>query len=735
MNTEPTLQQQVPNFLLPTASLDPKAQLLISTIAGQIMNPETRENGLAFISKSIDNPSFAYVLLQVNPQLYTQFLSSEDPMSLSFALFIITKLSKNKLFTALFIQHDPTLLTSLKNLVASQTQNIFKQTVEVLYALITQINDKSFFAEFIPPLITKASLDKEMRLLCSMLLLNIIGNKKNSEIFIENGGLQMEKDVLESCEPQEIKIFLEILIMFHTVDPEKNRDMLITEGFFKTFTFLFEKITDKAQSERLLLFVSQFPTSPLFATNCIESGLFDEILRFLDFVPDNLQGKNLQQTLIIVFRMTQDVVGVQKCSSLKLIIKLDVLLRNIAQMPENIQIMVLGTLTNLLKNQQAVKEMMMYKIYVNIKNTPPAVLKNKAIILWKALMKHFDEVAEILAVVDYTQDDMQKIAEYNSKKAKAAAIVDELIQTEKSYVKQLDICTRVVMKKLENSLQEKKEQIFGNIPQIWGFQFTFAKELEDTLLVKEEEKQEYSVISHVLLKYFTPQMVDLYTKYSNIADDGMALFSSLSKTNKEVECAVRELSALGHHVSSYLILPIQRIPRYVMLIESLIKCMPEYLEESKHLKLCYEKIREIGKEVNDNKRKYESEMAIKKWSGRIDLSQFPNDERTFVFEMDQVLMSEKKDTIVCTMIIFSDIAVIARTVGRKEKWKIKHIMNLDDWKSVGVTDEKLSIFQQHSGVTVELSCSKINELEYLENQLKAATKQYKINKLHKQGAL
>ena len=66
----------------------------------------------------------------------------------------------------------------------------------------------------------------------------------------------------------------------------------------------------------------------------------------------------------------------------------------------------------------------------------------------------------------------------------------------------------------------------------------------------------------------------------------------------------------GMDINSYLVLPIQRIPRYVMLLEQMYKYTPETHPDHDDLGQVVVDIRDVADYVNDKKRAAESQMQV-----------------------------------------------------------------------------------------------------------------------------
>lgn len=723
------------SYFLPDSTLSEKEKSLIDRVIEYISDPTQRETGLSFILNSLDTPRFCSILLQVHPRLYAQFLDSEDPVSLTNSLYIVNALSKRPEFVAVFVKHDPHILASVNKLLGSQVTTIVEQAVGILYAFVSVVRNFDVLNVFIQPLINAMTTDPVYRPAIMVLLTKLIASPKNQQTFIDGNGLAAVKHSLEAGSGEELIAAVEIVYILLKTDLKRNRELMMPLGILRNLTEVIRTTDNQAILERTINAASQFAGSEFFATTCIESGLFEECLDTMDYpYTGRTTPMTIQPALLMVFRVTQDRIGVQKCSSLKLTSRLRNLIGHLEAFTEPMQAIILGITTNLLANEQARREMFMTQVDKAIQGMRKESLHPKAALLLEVCADEFAKKRADVSDVEYTPADIALLAEYNSRKTKARQITEELIQTETSYSRNMGTCVRVVMKRLEGALKGDFGTVFLNIADIERFHHRLSYELEQAQQRSEEAKQEFIAVAGVLLRFFTPAMLEMYTRYANEIDTGMARFAELAKTDKDVEQVAKELSASGYSVSSLLIQPIQRIPRYVLLLESLVKCLPAYLDEARQVSAALEKIHGIARDINENKRKFENASAMRLWDGRLNLAtEYPNETRDYVGEMSQVLVSENKNAFVWTMVIFTDIAVLARNTGteKKEKWKVKEVYTLIQWKVLEIADEKLQFLQLATNKTVELSCSKVKDTEYLADKLREAIRVAKANRMRK----
>eukprot|EP00999_Lentomonas_sp_LEN2_P001141 NODE_214_length_1891_cov_80.638889_g190_i0.p1 GENE.NODE_214_length_1891_cov_80.638889_g190_i0~~NODE_214_length_1891_cov_80.638889_g190_i0.p1 ORF type:complete len:519 (-),score=91.47 NODE_214_length_1891_cov_80.638889_g190_i0:186-1742(-) len=115
-----------------------------------------------------------------------------------------------------------------------------------------------------------------------------------------------------------------------------------------------------------------------------------------------------------------------------------------------------------------------------------------------------------------------------------------------------------------------------------------------------------------------------YVTYVNNFDDVDALLKSLVKKNKNLEKFFQDVRKNPKHsqanLTAYLVMPIQRIPRYVMLLKDLLKHTSPSHKDYKNLTEAAAQIEDVAKYINEAKREDENSRVIleqlKKIEGR-----------------------------------------------------------------------------------------------------------------------
>ena len=171
-------------------------------------------------------------------------------------------------------------------------------------------------------------------------------------------------------------------------------------------------------------------------------------------------------------------------------------------------------------------------------------------------------------------------------------IMAELLQTERTYVKDLEICIETFFKEMRNGssnlpkkLIGKEDLVFGNIEDIYSFhKQIFLKELEKYQTIPED-------VGHCFVTWAAK--FDMYVFYcqnkpaSNdfVVQNGGTYFEEIQQKYR-----------IEHSLPAYLIKPVQRITKYQLLLKDLQSCCDEGQGEIKDgLEVCMN----IPKKAND----------------------------------------------------------------------------------------------------------------------------------------
>ncbi|KAM6954826.1 kalirin isoform 1-T1 [Lycodopsis pacificus] len=165
--------------------------------------------------------------------------------------------------------------------------------------------------------------------------------------------------------------------------------------------------------------------------------------------------------------------------------------------------------------------------------------------------------------------------EVNEEKRKSARkkefIMAELLQTEKTYVKDLQECLETYLLEMTSGVEEippgianKELIIFGNMQDIWDFHHNiFLKELVNYEQLPED-------VGHCFVTW--ADKFHIYVNYCKNKPDSSQLILEHAGTFFD---DIQQRRGLANSISSYLIKPVQRITKYQLLLKELLSCCEE----------------------------------------------------------------------------------------------------------------------------------------------------------------
>lgn len=214
---------------------------------------------------------------------------------------------------------------------------------------------------------------------------------------------------------------------------------------------------------------------------------------------------------------------------------------------------------------------------------------------------------ELPPVSATTEKPEQKMME------KRAKVIEELLQTEADYIKDLEMCVDKVLTPLQDKqLQQVDcEALFGNIQTVIDISKRLLEELEET-----------DSIGRVFLCYRN-ELQDMYSVYCQNHEEAIALLEMYEKDREiqgHVNACLEHLRTLYRqwgktnyiNLGSFLIKPVQRVMRYPLLLSELLNTTPERHHDRKLLEEAVIAIKELNVNINEHKRRKDLVLKYRK---------------------------------------------------------------------------------------------------------------------------
>ncbi|KAG2379024.1 hypothetical protein C9374_007662 [Naegleria lovaniensis] len=285
-------------------------------------------------------------------------------------------------------------------------------------------------------------------------------------------------------------------------------------------------------------------------------------------------------------------------------------------------------------------------------------------------------------------------------------VIAEIIKTEENYVEGLNHLERFYIKPLRalgSATQHVKpvitqkdlSYIFDKMTVIKSVNEGFLKQLK--MLDLSFETQDEPAKSIGLFFKRTLPMFKVYTDYVNNYNSIATRVKDMMKENpsfdsymNEMERNARKQGKVGFF--SYMIQPVQRLPRYTLLVNELLKHTPESHPDYKNLCDASELSKQVSSHVNSAMNVLQNQLKMTEINSSILKleesigSTFIKPSRTFVLEGEDFLVSEyalgkkAKKANKCTVYLLSDLILITKKGKYSNHVYLKNELNMSTFR-------------------------------------------------------
>ncbi|KAG7460626.1 hypothetical protein MATL_G00200670, partial [Megalops atlanticus] len=196
-------------------------------------------------------------------------------------------------------------------------------------------------------------------------------------------------------------------------------------------------------------------------------------------------------------------------------------------------------------------------------------------------------------------------------------VIQELLDTERSYVKDLSCLFEVYLKPLQEetflSLDEM-ESLFGSLPEMLDFQRVFLQTLEERIALSPdfstlETPAQFKKLLFSLGGSFL-YYADHFKLYSGFCANHIKVQKVLerAKTDRAFKEFLEARNPTKQHSStleSYLIKPVQRVLKYPLLLRELVSLTDRDSEEHYHLTEALKAMEKVASHINEMQKIYE----------------------------------------------------------------------------------------------------------------------------------
>ncbi|KAJ6609885.1 hypothetical protein B0H10DRAFT_1812724 [Mycena sp. CBHHK59/15] len=212
---------------------------------------------------------------------------------------------------------------------------------------------------------------------------------------------------------------------------------------------------------------------------------------------------------------------------------------------------------------------------------------------------------------DSLSSDSAAVPPANAQEAARNNIIREMVETERKYVQDLEIMQKYATALSQSNLidQDTIHLLFPNLNKLLNFQRKFLIRLEGTaeLAWQDQRWGQHFLQAEEEFSVYEPYCAN----YTNA--------SELMLANEQNLSALNHLINVKGELPAFLIKPIQRVCKYPLLLDSLIKASSaagyQHFEE---LKIGSEAAKRITDKINEAQRRAENDQTVKSLQTRVD---------------------------------------------------------------------------------------------------------------------
>ncbi|MGH0167183.1 UNVERIFIED_CONTAM: hypothetical protein FKN15_053361 [Acipenser sinensis] len=196
---------------------------------------------------------------------------------------------------------------------------------------------------------------------------------------------------------------------------------------------------------------------------------------------------------------------------------------------------------------------------------------------------------------------------------KRSKVIHELVQTEKDYLIDLELCIKEVVQPLRDIQVVDVDRLFINIESVSEVSAKLLSKLEEAIAEADPQRQ---IIGEAFIE-IKSSLEEVYKIYCYHHDDANSLLKSYEK-DEEVKRHFRNcvLSLKGKpnllDMGSLMIKPVQRVMKYPLLLGELWHSTPDCHPDNKPLEEALAAVKRINTNINEFKRRKDIVMKYKR---------------------------------------------------------------------------------------------------------------------------
>ena len=298
------------------------------------------------------------------------------------------------------------------------------------------------------------------------------------------------------------------------------------------------------------------------------------------------------------------------------------------------------------------------------------------------------------------------------KLAARAEICKEILKTEETYVGALNQIIEEYYKPLQRECEKENSFItYDSVRRVFGNLETLKRIHSEHLLkiLRRDANASSSVTENsFMIALAFLEMAPYLRGYAFYAGNHMQAVDEIIhlKKNKHfkkfIEAIEKKRSLRGAlTLESLLIQPVQRIPRYKLLIQELLKHTSTYHDDYEPLQRCVALLADVTMDVNESIRRMENQRAVWKIQNYFPSEQIVEASRVYATEIPGCVIeiierNKMKKHKNCTLFLFKDLLIFGEKHGKgaKAKYTLVFKAEIDDLTNAMKKDSKILVKRQ-----------------------------------------
>jgi len=271
----------------------------------------------------------------------------------------------------------------------------------------------------------------------------------------------------------------------------------------------------------------------------------------------------------------------------------------------------------------------------------------------------------------------------SEKAAQKKLAIIEMVESEKTYLKNLQILIKDFFIPLKKSPSYSPEPFISNkdIATLFGNLEAIVDVTQKMYEQLEKEQDNIASVFIKMYKQFTP-----YIEYVANFDHSIARYEKLRQKSQFMDFIQICISKTGAtlDLGGYLIQPVQRPPRYRLLLETLIKYTP--LDDAQYTSLleALNCIKKMNDEINQHKRELDNRYKFANIKKRVE--GLPDDlydfKRLFIREGPLECFSKKTKSLFnfkqsCYLFLFTDVCLKTKPQRKADRYVFEELIKLN----------------------------------------------------------